>query len=67
MRELNGGCTSPVCAHAQIEGGKIFLSALYYDEESGTHCTGNAEGDIDHPEELGIELAKRLQSELKGV
>lgn len=67
VRELNGGCTSPVCAHAQIKDGKIFLSALYYDEASGKHCIGNSEGDAAHPEELGIELARRLQSELKGA
>ena len=64
VRELNGGCTSPVCAHAQIENETICLSALYYDEESKRHCIGKKEGKVDHPEELGIQLAIELRSSL---
>ncbi len=64
VRELNGGCTSPVCAHAQIENETIYLSALYYDEESKRFCIGRKEGKVDHPEELGIQLARELRSSL---
>jgi len=65
VRELNGGCTSPVCAHAQIKNEKIYLRALYYDEESGRHCIGRMEGEMEKPAELGILLARRLRKELK--
>ncbi len=62
VRELNGGCTSPVCAHAEIKDRTIFLRALYYNEASGEYVTGTAEGPIGQPEELGIQLAKKLQA-----
>ena len=29
---LDGGCTSPVAAHASIQGNQIFLHGLYFDE-----------------------------------
>lgn len=63
VRELNGGCTSPVCAHAVIQNETIYLHALYYDEAAGRYCTGKMEGPIDQPEKLGIQLARRLQAE----
>lgn len=62
VRELDGGCTSPVCAYAEIKDGTIFLRALYYDAESGTYCTGRMEGSADEPEALGIRLARKLKN-----
>lgn len=64
VRELNGGCTSPVCAYAEIKDGTIFLRALYYDETSKKHITGTMEGSAEKPEELGVQLARKLQSEI---
>lgn len=61
VRELNGGCTSPVCAHAQIENGRIFLTALYWDENTGEIRTGTAEGSTDDAETIGKELARKLR------
>ena len=61
VRELDGGCTSPVCAHAELRGDTIFLRALYYDPATGAHRVGTAEGSADDPEALGIRLARRLR------
>ena len=61
VRELDGGCTSPVCAHAELRGDTIFLRALYYDSATGAHRVGTDEGSADEPETLGVRLARRLR------
>ena len=60
VRTLNGGCTSPVCAYAEINDGQILLFGLYYNEETGAFCRGKAEGPIDDAERIGIRLASEL-------
>ena len=66
VRELDGGCTSPVCAHAQIAGGRMTLRGLYWDEQTGEHSIGEASGDAADAEEIGVELARRLVNEVGG-
>ena len=61
VRELNGGCTSPVCAHAQIDGNKIFLRALYYDDATGRYFTDTASGSVKNAVKLGIQLARKMK------
>ena len=61
VRELDGGCTSPVCAHAEVRDGRIFLRALYYDPDTGAHRVGTDEGGAAEPEALGVRLARRLR------
>ena len=63
VRELNGGCTSPVCAHAVIDGDTITLRGLYYNEERGTCRTGSDQGSAAEAETLGARLARRLRDE----
>lgn len=62
VRELDGGCTSPVCAYAEISGGRIFLRGLYYNESTGEVRVGTAEGTASDAEALGASLARRLRS-----
>lgn len=66
VRELDGGCTSPVCAHAVVSGGVITLRALYYDPETGAHRVGTDTGSADEAEAMGARLAARLREEAKG-
>jgi hydroxymethylbilane synthase len=61
VRELDGGCTSPVCAHAEIAGERISLRGLYYNESTGEFRVGVAEGDAVEPEALGASLARKLR------
>ena len=61
VTELNGGCTSPVCAHAEIVDGRIRLRGLYYDETTGAVRVGTAEGNTDEAEALGRRLAGWLR------
>ena len=44
VRTLNGGCSSPVAAHARIQDGKLLLMGLYYDEETGGYKKGTVKG-----------------------
>ncbi|MDD7388598.1 MAG: hydroxymethylbilane synthase [Lachnospiraceae bacterium] len=65
VKELNGGCTSPVAAHARIQNGTIYLKGLYYDEKDGGHLIGSITGPADKKSasELGRELAAQLREE----
>ena len=63
VRTLDGGCSSPVCAHATVDGDTLRLTGLYYDEKTARPFTGTLDGPASEPEALGIVLARRLQSE----
>ena len=63
VRRLDGGCTSPVCAHARVEGRRIALRGLYWDEATGRHSIGEEAGATRDAEAVGIELADRLMKE----
>lgn len=62
--ELGGGCTSPVCAHAQPEGDMIFLRGLYYDETTGSCRIGEKRGEKADAAALGAELARELRDKI---
>lgn len=61
VAELDGGCTSPVCAHATVREGCVTLRGLYYDEATGEYFTGGAVGTVDEAEALGRRLARFLR------
>ena len=60
VTELDGGCTSPVCAHAQIDHGIIHVKGLYYEECTGAVRFGELEGPCEEAEALGRRLAREL-------
>ena len=60
VRTLNGGCSSPVAAHARVQNGKLFLMGLYYDEETGGYKKGTVKGNPERAEALGRDLAIKL-------
>ena len=61
VRELDGGCTSPVCAHAVLDGKSIHLTGLYYEESDGSWRKGSVEGLRSEAGQLGIRLAQTLR------
>ena len=61
VRQLDGGCTSPVCAHATLHGDIIHLTGLYYEESDGSWRKGSIEGLRGEAEKLGITLAQTLR------
>lgn len=65
VRELNGGCSSPVAAHAVLDGEQLELTGLYYDEETGQYRKGSRKGPAEEAEALGICLAQSLREQAK--
>ncbi len=63
VRYLDGGCSSPVAAHAVITGDKIHLMGLYYEEATGSYRKDSIDGSAGEGTELGIQLAKKLKGE----
>ena len=61
VRELDGGCTSPVCAHAALDGESVRLTGLYWEESDGSWRKGCVEGSREEAERLGITLARALR------
>ena len=65
VRELDGGCTSPVCAHARMDSGRMTLRGLYWDEATGVITVGKEAGGADDAEAIGTALAQRLAREAR--
>ena len=66
VRELEGGCSSPVAAHARVCGDTCRLRGLYYDEQSGGYSIGERtfnieENDPAQAARTGRELAHELR------
>ena len=61
VKLLDGGCSSPVAAHAEISGDEIYLRGLYYNEKDGSYVTGTLRGNKADAESLGRELAETLR------
>ena len=66
VRELDGGCTSPVCAYATINKGTLRVRALYWDPETGDVRVGGDSGPASEGVAIGIRLARRLRDGEKG-
>lgn len=61
VKYLDGGCSSPVAAFAQVEGDELYLRGLYYHEADGSYKKGSLRGAVSEAEKLGITLAKQLK------
>lgn len=65
VKQLNGGCSSPIAAYATIMYDKIKLRGLYCDEGSAEYVTACMESDLKYAAELGTELAIKLEMEFQ--
>lgn len=63
VRYLDGGCSSPIGAFAQVMDSEIKIRGLYYNEESGQYRIGETIGLKEDGEKLAEALAKRLKEE----
>lgn len=59
VRELNGGCSLPICAFATIENDKIILKGFYADDNN--YILKEKIGNIEDYEKIGIDLAKKFK------
>ena len=58
---LDGDCSAPIAAHAQVEDGSLTLRGLYFDEERQEARRGSLVG----PAAEGVRLARELADTLK--
>ncbi len=63
VRELDGCCTSPVCASASVNKDRLFVRALYWNPETGETRVGTDCGPVAEAADIGIRLARRLRDE----
>lgn len=66
VKTLDGGCSSPVAAHAKVVDGRLEVKGLYYDAATGQYITGSLSGKKEEAEELGEMLALKLRTEWCG-
>lgn len=59
-RTLGGSCTVPIGAWCERAGEQLDLRGLVGDVDSGRVLRAHAQGDANHPEALGHEVARRL-------
>lgn len=61
VRELNGGCSSPVAAHATVDGETLILTGFYVSPDETIQRKGSIRGGVPDVETLGRTLARLLK------
>lgn len=61
VRTLDGGCSSPVAAHAVVEGNTITLTGFYVSPDETICRKGSISGTITEAKALGETLARQLK------
>lgn len=61
VRALNGGCTSPVAAHAVADGETLTLTGFYVSADESVQRKGTLSGPRKQAEQLGQALANQLR------
>lgn len=64
VRILDGGCSSPIAAYAEVKGKNIIITGLYCDENTGKYIKGSESGVAEDGEALAKKLALRLKNEV---
>lgn len=65
VRTLDGGCSSPIAAHAVIKGEEITLMGLCYEETTGKYEKGILTGRCADAEKIGTKLAQELREKCR--
>lgn len=65
VRELDGGCSSPIAAFAQTDRKELKLMGLYYSEKTKEHSIDSVTGKIEDAEGLGKKLAEQLREKME--
>ena len=63
VRTLDGGCSSPIAAHAVIENDELKINGFYVPEGTEDTYYGTKTGKPEDAEKIGAELAKELLNE----
>lgn len=62
LRAVNGSCSVPAAAYAEVKGHEVILSGLIAYDENKSILKGIKKGDIAHHEELGKTLAEEMSA-----
>ena len=57
VKGVNGGCSSPIAAHAKVTGDTVELTALYYDEDTKKYSKYVMSGDKKKAARIGQDMA----------
>ena len=60
VKALNGGCSSPIGAYAELDRDEIILKGLFYDEAADEIIKESIRGSKQNAIELGMELAREI-------
>jgi hydroxymethylbilane synthase len=60
LKELEGGCQVPIAGHARLEGENLTMSGMVAELDGTRLIRDEMSGDKERPEEIGMELARRL-------
>jgi len=58
---LDGGCTSPIAAHARIYGETVKLTGLYYREDDNSYFVRHTTDDVKNARKAGARLAMEMR------
>jgi len=65
IQKLDGGCSSPAAAFAEVHGTEVRITGLYVDVETGEKAKGSMTGDRRDAAGIGYRLATRLLAEVR--
>lgn len=65
VRALDGGCSSPVAAHAVIDGEQLTLTGLYYGGDGDHFETAVLRGKVSEAEQIGKKLAGQFRKDIR--
>jgi hydroxymethylbilane synthase len=60
--EIQGGCSAPAAAHAQLVDGQVIIEGVWAEDERGPVRRERLVGDALHVHALGTELARRVRA-----
>ena len=64
VRTLDGGCSSPIAAYAQIHGTELKLTGLYAKEHQWEYVIDSVTGNTENAVQLGEQLAQTMKGSL---
>ena len=64
VRTLDGGCSSPIAAYAQIHGTELKLTGLYAKEHQWEYVIDSVTGNTENAVQLGEQLAQTMKGRL---
>ncbi len=67
VRELDGGCSSPVAAFSVVSGDSIVLTGLYPNPQTGEALVDKISGKTENAEMLGVFLARKMSGKTGGL